>query len=57
MDNVFDMLYERIVTEVDSLGMQNKLFDELDYAANIYNEDKEQAMFYINRVVNTLDTL
>ena len=36
--------------------MQNKLYDELDYAENNIS-DEEECMYYIRRVENTLDTL
>lgn len=48
-------LYKRIELEVDSLAMQNKLCDELEYADSI--SDEEECMYYIRRVENTLDTL
>lgn len=48
-------LYKRIELEVDSLAMQNRLFDELEYADSI--SDEEECMYYIRRVENTLDTL
>lgn len=49
-------LYKRIELEVDSIAMQNKLYDELDYAENNIS-DEEECMYYIRRVENTLDTL
>lgn len=49
-------LYKRIELEVNSIAMQNKLFDELDYAENIIS-DEEECMYYIRKVENTLDTL
>lgn len=49
-------LYKRIELEVDSIAMQNKLYDELDYAENNIS-DEEKCMYYIRRVENTLDTL
>lgn len=49
-------LYKRIELEVDSIAMQNRLYDELDYAENNIS-DEEECMYYIRRVENTLDTL
>lgn len=49
-------LYKRIELEVDSIAMQNKLYDELDYAENNIS-DEEECMYHIRRVENTLDTL
>jgi hypothetical protein len=52
---LIEALYKRIELEVQSLAMQNKLSDELEYASNI--TDEEESMYYIHRVENTLDTL
>lgn len=53
---LIESLYKRIELEVESIAMQNKLYDELDYAENNIS-DEEECMYYIHRVENTLDTL
>lgn len=53
---LIESLYKRIELEVESIAMQNKLYDELDYAENNIS-DEEECMYYIRRVENTLDTL
>lgn len=52
---LIESLYKRIELEVESIALQNKLYDELEYASNV--TDEEESMYYIHRVENTLDTL
>ena len=54
--SLIESLYKRIELEVESIAMQNRLYDELDYAENNIS-DEEECMYYIRRVENTLDTL
>ncbi len=49
-------LYERVEAADCSLGMKNKLYDELERAERI-GIDTEEGQFYVQRVINTLDTL
>ena len=46
---LIESLYKRIELEVESIAMQNKLYDELDYAENNIS-DEEECMYYIHRV-------
>ena len=48
-------LYERIDQADCSIGMKNKLFDELERAERCI--DTEEGKHHIQRVINTLDTL
>lgn len=49
-------LYEKIEMANCSLGMKNKLYDELDMAERA-GINTEAGKYHINRVINTLDTL
>lgn len=49
-------LYERIENADCSIGMKNKLYDELE-AAERAGIDTEEGQFHVKRVINTLDTL
>lgn len=53
---MLNKLYERIESEVMSLAMRNKLYDELDMAERA-GIDTEEGKYHIRRVINTLDTL
>lgn len=54
--NTLNELYERIENADCSLGMKNKLYDELERAERI-GIDTEEGQLHIRRVINTLDTL
>ena len=54
--NTLNELYEKIEAANCSLGMKNKLYDELDMAERI-GIDTEEGQYHIRRVINTLDTI
>lgn len=54
--NTLNELYEKIENANCSLGMKNKLYDELDSAERC-GIDTEEGQFHVQRVINTLDTL
>lgn len=54
--NTLNELYERIEQADCSLGMKNKLYDELDMAKRV-GIDTEEGQWHLRRVENTLDTL
>lgn len=49
-------LYKRIEKADCSLGMKNKLYNELDMAQRV-GVETEEGQWHIQRVINTLDTL
>ena len=49
-------LYLSIEQADCSLGMKNKLYDELDMAQRV-GIDTEKGQWHVRRVINTLDTL
>lgn len=54
--NTLNELYEKIEAANCSIGMKNKLYDELE-AAERAGIDTEEGQWYVRRVINTLDTL
>lgn len=54
--NTLNELYEKIEAANCSIGMKNKLYDELERAERCGIET-EEGQFHIRRVINTLDTL
>lgn len=54
--NTLNELYERIEQADCSLGMKNKLYDELDMAKRA-GLNTEEGQWHLRRVENTLDTL
>lgn len=53
---MLNKLYELIENANCSIGMKNKLYDELE-AAERCGIDTEEGKHHIQRVINTLDTL
>lgn len=53
---MMNKLYELIENANCSLGMKNKLYDELEAAERV-GIDTEEGKYHIQRVINTLDTL
>lgn len=53
---MLNKLYELIENANCSIGMKNKLYDELE-AAERAGIDTEEGQFHVRRVINTLDTL
>lgn len=53
---MLNKLYELIENANCSIGMKNKLYDELE-AAERCGIDTEEGQFHVRRVINTLDTL
>lgn len=53
---MLNKIYKKIEAADCSLGMKNKLFDELERAERC-GIDTEEGQFHIRRVINTLDTL
>jgi len=56
MNTLINELYERIENANCSLGMKNKLYDELE-AAERTGINTEEGQWHLRRVINTLDTL
>lgn len=54
--NTLNELYEKIEAADCSIGMKNKLYDELERAERI-GIDTEEGQWHVRRVINTLDTL
>lgn len=55
-EKIMKELYNRIENANCSLGLKNKLYDELDMAERI-GIDTEEGQWHVRRVINTLDTL
>lgn len=56
MNTLINELYTKIENADCSMGMKNKLYDELERAERI-GIDTEEGQFHVQRVINTLDTL
>lgn len=56
MNTLLNELYEKIEAANCSIGMKNKLYDELDSAERA-GINTEEGQWHLRRVENTLDTL